>query len=68
MNSMDEATCHLTPENAIIAKDALKADPLNRLSKNDTWIRWWNEGNLQLDGDMTLGELKALVAVMEQFK
>ena len=33
-----------------------------------SWIRFWDEETVQLDGDFKLSELKHLVSMMESFE
>jgi hypothetical protein len=38
------------------------------LATTDTWIKWWSDKTIQIDGDLTLAELEILVTIMKGFK
>ncbi len=60
--SADVTTEFLEPENAAKAEAAMSQKPLCGVT---AWIRWWSDSSIQLDGDFTLDQLKALAALME---
>jgi len=45
---------------------------INRIFKHDLltdcYIRFWDKRTVQLDGEMTLPDLKSLVQIMEEFQ
>jgi len=51
---------HLKPEN--------RERALNLYTEDASWMRFWSEECVQLDGDFTFEQLKALVETMESFK
>lgn len=61
---MSTTTSFLKPENAALAERLMDESGF----EFNAFLRWWDEEKLQIDGDLSLVELRKLVEIMDGFK